>query len=78
MSTSASIQVRIDKSIKEQASQILEMKYGLSIADAVRILLAKVAHTQKVPFFFDVHNATTRAAMLEADRILASKKTILG
>jgi len=73
MSSKVSIQVRIDKNIKEQASKILEKHYGLSVSEAVRMLLTETAASKRLPFSFDVPNAKTRAAMREADRIIAAR-----
>ena len=49
MPANALIQTRIDSSVKERASAVLE-KMGLSVSDAVRILLTRTAHEGALPF----------------------------
>ena len=63
----ALVQARIDKDVKERAARVLA-KQGMSVADAIRLLLAHVAEQQKLPFEADVPNAETRAAMQELER----------
>jgi addiction module RelB/DinJ family antitoxin len=43
------IRVRIDSKTKEKAAQVLD-KMGLSISDAVRMLLVRVAEEWRFPF----------------------------
>jgi addiction module RelB/DinJ family antitoxin len=43
------IRVRIDSKTKEKAAQVLD-KMGLSISDAVRMLLVRVAEEGRFPF----------------------------
>ena len=59
------LHVRVDDDIKEQAAAALE-KMGLSVSEAVRVFLYRVAAEQAIPFAIKVPNATTRAAMEEA------------
>jgi DNA-damage-inducible protein J len=59
------IHVRIDKRIKTQAAQTLKAM-GLSMSDAVRVLLTRVAAEKALPFEVKVPNAATAAAMQEA------------
>lgn len=49
MAANALIQTRIDPDIKERASEVLALM-GLSVSDAVRILLTKVANEGALPF----------------------------
>ena len=58
-------QTRIDGAIKEEASAVLAAM-GLTVSDAVRLLLTKVAHEHALPFDPLIPNATTIAAMMEA------------
>ena len=48
MAANALIQTRIDASIKEQASAVLD-NMGLTVSDAVRILLTRVAKEGALP-----------------------------
>jgi DNA-damage-inducible protein J len=59
------LHVRLDGKIKQQASDALELM-GLSLSEAVRVFLHRVAVEQAIPFAIKVPNATTRAAMEEA------------
>jgi DNA-damage-inducible protein J len=58
MGTSNSlVQTRIDPTVKEQAAAVLE-NLGLTISDAVRILLTRTAREGGLPFEL-THNAAT-------------------
>ena len=59
------LHVRVDNEIKEQASEALA-SMGLSVSDAVRILLKRVVKDQAFPLELKLPNAQTRAAMEEA------------
>ncbi len=60
------IHVRIDEAVKEQAAEALAAM-GLSVSDAVRVLLTRVAAEKALPFAVKVPNATTLAAMQETE-----------
>lgn len=68
MNTTSMVHVRIDERIKEQATEALAAM-GLSVSDAVRVLLTRVAAEKALPFAIKVPNATTIAAMQEARKI---------
>jgi DNA-damage-inducible protein J len=57
--------VRVDKRIKSKAAKTLA-SMGLSVSDAVRVLLTRVAVERALPFDVKVPNATTAAAIPEA------------
>ncbi len=65
------IHIRVDDEIKVQASQTLEAM-GLSVSEAVRLFLYRVVADQALPFELKVPNASTRAAMTEAEAIAQS------
>jgi len=65
MAHSSMLHVRVDDEIKAQASEALAAM-GLSVSDAVRILLKRVVNDQAFPLELKVPNAQTRAAMEEA------------
>jgi DNA-damage-inducible protein J len=65
MSRSSMLHVRVDEEIKAQASEALSAM-GLSVSDAVRILLKRVVNDQAFPLELKVPNVQTRAAMEEA------------
>ena len=73
MPHSTMLHVRVDDEIKTQASEALAAM-GLSVSDAVRILLKRVVNDQAFPLELKVPNAQTRAAMEEA-RAMAKART---
>lgn len=65
MAANQLVQTRIDGAIKEEAAVVLAAM-GLTVSDAVRMLLTKIAREHALPFDPLVPNATTIAAMKEA------------
>ncbi len=65
MAHTTMLHVRVDDEIKTQASEALAAM-GLSVSDAVRILLKRVVNDQAFPLELKVPNPPTRAAMEEA------------
>lgn len=65
MSATEMVHVRIDKRVKARATKALSAM-GLSVSDAVRVLLTRVAAEKALPFEVMVPNAATKAAMREA------------
>ena len=65
MATTTMVHVRMDEKVKERAAKALTAM-GLSISDAVRVFLTRVASDKQLPFELKVPNAETRAAMQEA------------
>ena len=63
--TTTMVHVRVNGKIKAQATKALTAM-GLSISDAVRVLLTRVAADKQLPFDLKVPNAETRSAMREA------------
>ena len=72
MTHSTMLHVRVDDEIKTQASEALATM-GLSVSDAVRILLKRVVNDQAFPLELKVPNAETRRAMNEARRMMKSR-----
>jgi len=68
MSNTTMVHVRVDEHIKDQAAEALAAM-GLSVSDAVRVLLTRVAAEKALPFAIKVPNKTTIAAMQEAKKI---------
>ena len=64
--TTTMVHVRLDVKIKARAEKALAAM-GLSVSDAVRVLLMRVAAEKALPFEVKVPNATTRAAMKELE-----------
>ncbi len=64
MSKDAVVRARIDSRTKDLASDVLQAM-GLSLSDAVRILLIRVAEEKQLPFNVQVPNPTTLEAIEE-------------
>lgn len=60
------VRARIDTATKERASAALAAM-GLSISDAIRLLMLRVADERRLPFQIRVPNAATREAMAELE-----------
>jgi DNA-damage-inducible protein J len=60
------VRARIDANTKERATAALEAM-GLSVSDAIRLLMLRVADEQRLPFDVKVSNATTRKAIAELE-----------
>jgi DNA-damage-inducible protein J len=67
MAVNAVVRARIDEKVKARAAAVRETM-GLTVSDAFRLLLVKVAAEQRLPFEIHTPNAETVAAMREADR----------
>ena len=65
MAATEMVHVRVEKRIKAQAAKTLAAM-GLSVSDAVRVLLTRVAAEKALPFEVKVPNRATAAAMQEA------------
>lgn len=65
MAANQLVQARIDGAIKAEATAVLAAM-GLTVSDAVRLLLTRVAREHALPFDPLVPNETTIAAMKEA------------
>lgn len=66
MSTDAVVRARIDSDTKMRATEALQAM-GLSVSDAIRLLMIRVANEKQLPFAVRVPNATTLKAMKELD-----------
>lgn len=65
MAATEMVHVRIDKRTKARAAKALAAM-GLSVSDAVRVLLTRVAAEKSLPFEVKTPNAETIAAMKDA------------
>lgn len=65
MAANAVVRARIDEHIKAEATVVLAAM-GLTVSDAFRLLLTRVAHEKALPFEPLAPNAVTLAAMREA------------
>ena len=64
MSTDDVVRARIDGKVKEQAARVLA-DMGLSVSDAIRMLLVRVAREKALPFDVRIPNEETTAAIEE-------------
>ena len=64
MPTNALVQTRIDGAVKEEAATVLAA-LGLTVSDAVRLLLTRIAHDHALPFDPLIPNQQTVDAMRE-------------
>ena len=67
MSTDVVVRARIDSDTKKRATEALRAM-GLSMSDAIRLLLLRVADEKQLPFTVRVPNTTTVKAMKELDK----------
>lgn len=61
------IHVRVEQELKTKATRTLR-RMGLSMSDAVRLLLTRIEADQALPFEVRVPNAKTLAAMKAGER----------
>jgi DNA-damage-inducible protein J len=65
MPTNTLVQARIDGEIKEEATTVLAAM-GLTVSDAVRMLLTRIAREKSLPFEPLAPNEATISAMRDA------------
>ena len=66
MTTDTVVRARIDSDTKARATEALHAM-GLSVSDAIRLMLLRVADEKRLPFAVQVPNPTTIRAMKELD-----------
>jgi DNA-damage-inducible protein J len=66
IATDTYVRARIDSNTKERAEDALEAM-GLSISDAIRLLMVRIADERRMPFEIKAPNAATRSAMAELE-----------
>lgn len=64
MATDTVVRARIDSRTKEEAATALEAM-GLSVSDAIRLLMMRIAEERRLPFEVKVANPATTKAMKE-------------
>ena len=67
MASDTVVRARIDGQVKEKAAKVLA-DMGLSVSDAIRLLLVRIAVEKALPFEIKVPNEETRAAMAELEQ----------
>ncbi|WP_123193507.1 type II toxin-antitoxin system RelB/DinJ family antitoxin [Pannonibacter phragmitetus] len=66
MHSDSVVRARIDRDTKERATAALEAM-GLSVSDAIRLLMIRIADEQRLPFAVKIPNAETRIAIAEIE-----------
>jgi DNA-damage-inducible protein J len=66
-STSTMVHVRVNQKVKAKAARNLAAM-GMSVSDAVRIMLLRVAVENSLPFEIRIPNKTTTKALRAADQ----------
>ena len=66
MSADTVVRARIDSETKERATAALEAM-GLSVSDAIRLLMLRIADEQRLPFAAQVPNSITAKALEDLD-----------
>ena len=72
MPATSMIHVRMDENIKTAATVALSAM-GLTVSDAVRVFMTRVASEKQLPFSLRVPNEETRLAMEEAEEMLRAR-----
>jgi DNA-damage-inducible protein J len=65
--TTTVVRARIDEHVKEEAAAVLAT-IGLTVSDAFRLMMIRIAKDRALPFEPLIPNAETIEAMLEARR----------
>ena len=67
MASDTYVRARIDTDTKERAAQVLDA-IGLSVSDAIRMLMIRVAEERRLPFQAQAPQASRRASIQPAAR----------
>jgi DNA-damage-inducible protein J len=67
MAQDSVVRARIDEKTKIKAAKVFA-ECGLTLSDAIRIMLTRTAQEKAIPFSIHVPNATTRRAIRELDK----------
>lgn len=74
----ANLNVRVDRSIKEQSEVIFE-KLGINMTSAINMFLRQTIREQGLPFTPTLYSlSTTTLAAIEEGRIIARDKNVKG
>ena len=71
------VHIRVDEKLKAEATETLAAM-GLTVSDAVRVLLTRVVADKELPFAIRAPNARSRAAMAQADTIIKGRRARFG
>lgn len=73
MATTTFVRARVDEDVKEEAEAVLGY-FGLTVSDAIRMTLTRVARDKALPLELKIPNAETQAAMAEARAMMAARQ----
>lgn len=73
MPATSMVHVRVDETLKAQATETLA-SMGLTVSDAIRVFLTRVVAEKELPFPIKMPNATSQAAMAEANQIIEGRR----
>ncbi len=68
----ATINIRVDESIKKQSEMIFD-ELGMSMTGAITVFLKAVVRTKSIPFSLEIPNKETIKAFREVDDISSGK-----
>ena len=74
MGADSVIRARIETATKKRAEAALEAM-GLSVSDAIRLLMVRIAKEQRFPFDVKVPNVTTRKAIEQLEKGKGKRST---
>lgn len=74
MGANAFVRARINEQLKDEAAAVLA-DMGLTVSDVVRITLTRIAREKALPFDMKLPNSQTKAAMAEAEDIIAHRSS---
>lgn len=66
MAVDTVVRARISGAVKREATQVLE-EMGLSVSDAIRLMLTRIAREKALPFEVRMPNRETLSAMAELE-----------
>ena len=61
------VRARIDPAIKAEAASVLA-SFGLTVSDACRMVLTRIAREKRLPFDNEIPNELTRQTMAQVER----------
>ena len=67
MRTNSVVRARTDSDTKRRAADALQAM-GLSVSEAIRLLLIRVANERRLPFIIQAPNSSTKSAMEELEQ----------
>lgn len=67
------VRARVDEDVKDEAEAVLNY-FGLTVSDAIRMTLTRVARDKALPLELKLPNAETQAAMAEARAMMAARQ----